>query len=164
MVLKPEFESFPVTYRKHMQSREGPTISVQRRGAIALNREAFDALGCPESVELLFDPQQRIIGFHKVPSGNSLGTAVTTHASGSTYLVNARAFCVFYGIDLSEARLFAAEMVGSHLAADIKTPLQITTRHSLAGYNGMGERVANRGETPVGSIHAGEGSGDAPHR
>lgn len=147
MTLRPNFEVFDVRYKK---PSEGPTLAIQRRGAFALNREAFDELGSPEAVYLLFDPQQRIIGLAKKPGGVPGVYPVTMRSTGKTYIINALAFCKHYGIDLSEARLFSAQMIGDTLAVDIKEPLEIVTRHSLAGYSGMGERVASRADSATG--------------
>ncbi len=66
MTLRPNFEVFDQRYKR---PSEGPTLAIQRRGAFALNREAFDQPGCPEAVVLLFDPPQRTLGLTKRPIG-----------------------------------------------------------------------------------------------
>jgi hypothetical protein len=143
MTLSPNFEIFDPNFVK---PKEGATVSLQRRGTFALNREAFEEIGSPEAVHLLYDPQLHIVGFRAFIAGAPRTYPVTVHNTGRTYLINARSFCLYYKIDLTEARLFGAQLIGEVLAINLKEPLVITTRHTNQTVF-PGERVANRVES-----------------
>lgn len=43
-----------------------PQVSIQKRGQLMLNAPAFNALGQPTAVELLFDREEQTIGMRQV--------------------------------------------------------------------------------------------------
>jgi hypothetical protein len=85
-----------------------------------LNQDAYEALGRPEAVELLFDRDEQMMGFRSVPKSVSHAYAVRPQRNASSLLVSGRAFNQFYGIEIDEARRHPATMVGDVLAIDLK--------------------------------------------
>jgi hypothetical protein len=95
-------------------------VTIQSKGPLSLNRAAFEALGRPEKVALLYDPEERIVGLEKV-AADSLDAYPVRAQAGNNWLVAGQAFTKFYGIDTSIARRFKAEVIeGGILAFDLK--------------------------------------------
>ncbi|MFC3297821.1 hypothetical protein ACFOD2_16695 [Clavibacter michiganensis subsp. insidiosus] len=42
-------------------------MTIQKRGLMSINRAAYEAIGKPEGVELLWDPERKLIGFRPAP-------------------------------------------------------------------------------------------------
>src|SRR5688500_4431303 len=82
-------------------SRGEPAVTLQGdRGAFRLNRSAAQAIGDPETIELLWDADARRVGFHPIDPGAESALRLSSHKGGSYLEVNAKAFCDFTGIPL----------------------------------------------------------------
>lgn len=114
-------------------------MTIQKRGALSFNTPAFEALGSPKHVELLFDPDERLIGFRKT-------TAAAPHAytvravgkTGATHVVSGKAFLAYYGIPRDIARRWIAEERDGMLVVDLKRPGTDVTGHSSRATAGGG--------------------------
>ncbi len=119
-----EFERYQ---RTNPPAPKGPFVTVHKRGNISFNRSAFELLGEPEALELLFSKPDRIIGLKAAPPGEPYAFAVKA-APGrnpgsrpSSYRVNCRSFVRHYGIDHSVSRRYEAEpREDGILAVDLK--------------------------------------------
>lgn len=96
-----------------------PIVTFQRRGVLALNRAAFEALRTPIAVELLFDRANQVVGVR--PSALDVPHAyrVRKQAGSATYLVAAKAFMQFYGIPSDRAHRYGAALVDGALVASL---------------------------------------------
>lgn len=112
-----DFEEFS---RKSAPIGAKPYVTIQRRGAISLNRTAFDSLGKPQAVKLLYDRKQRVIGLRPTELGIEGAYPVRTQAS-SNWLIAGTAFVAHWGIDTSVAKRYEAEMTGDVLVIDLKS-------------------------------------------
>lgn len=106
------------------QRRAGlPFVTIQKKGVISLNRAAFESLGSPEFVELLFDPDGRLVALHRVESSvehaYQVRAPVDNHA---TWLISGGAFISYYEIDNSKSVRRAARMEGDLLIIDLNDP------------------------------------------
>jgi hypothetical protein len=111
------FETFK---RQRAQPSTEPTVTIQRKGVISLNVASFEALGEPEAVELLFDPDERRIGMRKIDP--SVPHAYTVRSLGhTTWLVSGTAFTNYYAIETPVARRWSATMQDDILTIDLKT-------------------------------------------
>lgn len=110
------FETFT---RQRRQDRQ-PYITIQKKGVISLNKASHDALGNPESVELLYDPEARLIALRKVDSSvehaYQVRAPVENHA---TWLISGGAFVAYYEIDTSASVRRAARLDGDLLIIDL---------------------------------------------
>jgi hypothetical protein len=97
-----------------------PMVTIQRKGPISINKIAFHAMGKPAFVELLYDPDERIVGFR--PLQEQLPHAYPVRAQGrsNTYLIAGHAFLKFYGIPNEVSTRYVAEMFGDVLGVDLK--------------------------------------------
>src|SRR6266511_3596883 len=97
-----------------------PMVTIQRKGPISINKIAFYAMGKPAFVELLYDPNERIVGFR--PLKEPLPHAYPVRAQGRSppYLIAGHAFLKFYGLADAVSRRYGAGMVDGVLGVDLK--------------------------------------------
>jgi hypothetical protein len=113
--------NFEVFNKRSLRSGGGPKVTSQRGGIYALNQDAYEALGRPESVELLYDRDEQVMGFRAVPEGVSHAYAVRPQKNASSVLVSGRAFNQYYGITIDASRRHPATMIEDVLAVDLKS-------------------------------------------
>jgi hypothetical protein len=89
----PNFKEFD---RKQARNPRGPSVTLTSRGAISFSAEAWDQLGSPEAVTLLFDEGERIVGFRPARRGER--NAYPFRPNGSVRTVMATAFCGHIGV------------------------------------------------------------------
>ena len=113
------FETFK---RQRFKPGTQPFVTIQRKGVLSLNRAAFDALGDPEAVELLYDRENRSIGMRKVDSSVEHAYTVRSFGKGSTWLVSGTAFAHYYDIDTSVPTRRSGRLEDDVLVIDLNDP------------------------------------------
>jgi hypothetical protein len=123
------FETFK---RQRAPITDEPAITIQKRGAISINPPAYELLGEPSHLELLYDREERLIGLRKVESTVPHAYMVRPLGkSGTTHLVSGRAFLAWYGIELGTAHRWIARMQDDTLIVDLKQPgIEVTGNRS----------------------------------
>ena len=89
-----------------------PGVTIHRKGTVALNRPAYEQLGKPDAVELLYDLDERVIGFrpvdpavpHAYPIRPQRGRQSTV---APTYVINAATFIEYIGYQSEVAQRFS---------------------------------------------------------
>ncbi|MFE3449681.1 hypothetical protein ACFXJ8_12170 [Nonomuraea sp. NPDC059194] len=117
----PNFE----TFTKRMTSIvKQPFVTIQKRGTMSLNSAAYAALREPEAVELLYDAEERIIGFRGVPKESEHAYPLRPQAGKSVgpYIVSGTAFAKYYGIDTTVSRRWVGYLDDGILCIDLKGP------------------------------------------
>ena len=105
-----------------------PFVTIQKRGTISMNRAAYVALGSPQTVELLFDTDERIVGLRAVEYLAEHAYPVRgVGEQPSSFLVAGTAFTKHYGIDTSSSRRWPAELTDDILSIDLKTDGTVVT-------------------------------------
>jgi hypothetical protein len=107
-----DFERFD---QRHMAIAGSPFVTIQKSGRVmTINRSAYELLGSPEAVELLYSRQNRVIGIRAVskkePYAFPLRAQGRKRHEPSNYLVAVQAFTKHYEIDTSVATRYPAEM------------------------------------------------------
>jgi hypothetical protein len=107
-----DFERFD---KRHIAISGSPFATIQRGGRVmTINRVAYEMLGGPEAVELLYSKQDRVIGVRQVspkePYAFPLRGQRRRGKEPSNYLVAIQAFTKHYGIDTSVAMRYPVEM------------------------------------------------------
>jgi len=107
-----EFERFD---KRQSPIAGSPFVTIQREGRVmTINRAAYEMLGSPEAVELLYSRENRVIGLRKVskkePYAFPLRPQGRKGNEPSNYLVAVQAFTKHYGIDTSVAMRYPAEI------------------------------------------------------
>jgi hypothetical protein len=86
------------TFRRSAVTSAGtPLVAIHKRKLFALNQPAYELLGKPEAVELLFNPGNRLIGFRPSERSSPDSYAVRHHTKFS-HQVEGRAFFNHYSI------------------------------------------------------------------
>lgn len=113
----PNFETF--TKRMVPLSKE-PFITIQRKGILSLNASAFALLGSPPAVELLYDPDENIVGLRAIDVAAAHAYPVRpTGANEHTYLVSGSAFTNHYNISTDRTTRRAAKLHDDVLCIDL---------------------------------------------
>lgn len=113
---------FEVFDKKSATAVKTPMVTIQKGGMFSLNRAAVEAVGSSEAVELLYDPENRLIGFR--PTSSTSPRAFMMRPQGktsATYMVAGRAFTQHYGIDSSTALRYAATVQDGVLIVDLNS-------------------------------------------
>jgi hypothetical protein len=96
-----------------------PSVTLQTKGVIALNSAAYEALGSPEAVELLYAPQAKTIGVRKADPSLAHAYKPRQQKGGHMRSVAAQAFLRHYDIQVNSTRRYPARMMGDILAFDL---------------------------------------------
>ncbi len=112
------FESFD---KRAAVASKHPYVTVQRRGPFSFNRAAFELMGSPESVELLYDRDTERIGFRAIDPERPRAFPVRAQGKNSvTHVVAGQSFTKHYEIDTSVARRYAVAMEEGVLVLDLR--------------------------------------------
>lgn len=114
------FETFK---RQRLTPSGEPLITIQKKGIFSLNRAAYDALGTPDVVELLYDRDSRLVGIRKV--SKSVRHAYTVRPfgkSGMSWLVTGTAFLNYYDIPVTDPVRRHARVEKDMLVVDLTDP------------------------------------------
>ncbi len=112
---------FEVFDKRASTSSKIPMVTIQMRGHFSLNKAAYDAMGQPDHVELLYDRQEKLIGFRPTEASNPRAYPVKPQGTRSTgRQVAGQAFAKYYDLDVSTARRYSVEMKDGILVLDLK--------------------------------------------
>jgi hypothetical protein len=141
------FEKFT---RRLIPLGKEPTVTMQSRGSLTLNLSAFQLIGSPLAVHLLYDRDERIIGIRAADPKDEDAYPPRTlprRGEGGPRIVTAQAFASHYGIDTTPRR-YRATLEDDILCIDLKQP-QMPTGSKPTGSNQNGR--AKRGNGATGS-------------
>jgi hypothetical protein len=109
--------------RQRLTPSDEPFITIQKKGIFSLNRAAYDALGSPDTVELLYDREHRFIGIRKVNKSVEHSYKVRAFGkSGMSWLVSGTAFTKYYEIAVPEPVRRVARVEKDTLVIDLNEP------------------------------------------
>mgnify|MGYP000880790191 FL=1 len=117
------------TFVKGVSTRSRkPTVTLQRRGVMSFNPAAYEALGSPEGVELLFNAARKMIAVRPVkPEEVShavlfRGVGGKSASKNGAMLLAAISFCQTFEIDTSESVRRDVEVTDGVLFVDLNDP------------------------------------------
>jgi hypothetical protein len=127
----PNFETFS---RRMVPLKTDPHVTIQKRGTISLNKSAYLAIGSPDSVELLYDRDARIIGLRKVSGDaeNAYHVRASSQSPSGPWVISAMAFTKFYDIDTTTSQRWDAYLDDDVLCVDLRregTPVTSNRAH-----------------------------------
>lgn len=127
----PNFETFT---KRMVPLTKAPTVTVQKRGILSLNKAAHVAMGEPATVELLFDKAEQIIGMRGLSTEKAHAYPVRgVGKDATTFIVAGTAFTKYYEINTDVSRRFAAEMVRDVLCINLRGDSTIVTGNRQRG-------------------------------
>jgi len=126
-----DFETFRKTL---VPLKRDPTITVQRRGTMSLNRAAQALLGAPAAVELLYDAGARTIGLRPVSPRADHGYCLrsSTRNGAGPFVISAMAFLRFYDIYPEETLRWVAYLAEDVLCINLADPAIAVTSNRAA--------------------------------
>jgi hypothetical protein len=121
----PNFETFE---RTNARASRSPTLTITVRGTLNLNEPAFELLGKPEAVVLLYARGERTIALRAAARDEPNAYLVRPLGSGRTRTVIAKEFSAWIGADLSAARRYPLELAPDGLGCvKLDGPAKIVT-------------------------------------
>lgn len=120
----PKFETFT---KRMVPLVKAPSVTIQKRGTISMNKAAHVALGAPDAVELLFDPTDRIVGFRGIDKSAGHAYLLRSTPGDSSYILSGIAFIHYYKIDISESKRYDAQVEDGVLFIDLNDGGQVVT-------------------------------------
>lgn len=107
-----------------------PTVTVQKRGLISLNRAAYNLIGEAEAVELLWDTERQVIGLRPAeltnPNAYPARPQNVSSAKGPILVAGGK-FTQFIGLDTSRAVRWVPSVEDDILCIDISKPGQVAS-------------------------------------
>ncbi|WP_454853910.1 hypothetical protein [Promicromonospora soli] len=117
-----------------------PTVTIQTRGLISLNRSAHALLDKAEAVELLWDAERKMVGLRTadVSSPNAYPVRPQNQKSQTgPLLIAGSAFTKYYGIDTTVARRWVPSLDDGILCIDLQQDGQrVVSNRSRASETG----------------------------
>lgn len=115
-------DGFEVFDKYHSRSVKEMFVTIQRRGTFSLNRAAFQALGSPTFVELLFNRAKRLVAFRTMDVDSGRAIPVRRQGNSDSYMIAGLTFTKEYEIDTNVARRYTAKMQDNLLVVDLNSP------------------------------------------
>lgn len=122
----PKWETYD---RKSKPKVDEPLVTLQASGTFSMNEASYEAIGRPEQVDMLYAPDEQMVGF-KPAESSPHSYPIKQQQNGKSFQTGGRAFCNYYGIGTGKARRFAGEVVDGVLA------ITLTEEGQEVGRNG----------------------------
>ncbi|WP_345482153.1 hypothetical protein [Amnibacterium soli] len=136
----PGFETFT---KRMVPLGKNPYVTVQKRGLLSFNKAAHAALGAPEAVELLYNPQARLIAVRPVdvdvPHAYKFRSVGGQKNEGATLLVAATAFTNYYNIPTEVSVRRPVRIEDGVLYIDLKDEGTVVTSNRAATTSNSGD-------------------------
>ena len=112
---------FEVFDRRNAPLAKAPSITIQKRGIFSINKAAHKMIDEVETVELLFDKENQIIGLRPVEvSPHAYAIRPQSAREASQAILSATAFTQFYEIDTTVSRRWEPYVEDGILCIDLK--------------------------------------------
>ena len=113
--------AFEVFDKRMTPLAKAPSVTIQKRGVISLNKSAHDLLGNVETVELLYDQGRQIMALRPADDSSPHAYAVRTGSKRGPgqAIVSATAFTQHYGIDTTATRRWKPFVEDGMLCVDL---------------------------------------------
>lgn len=117
---EPQFEVFTIVGQV---KESGPTLTLRADGRVSINRAAFELLGRPALVELLYDKGRAVLGLRaSSPTVPHARTLLGEKSAPDRRYVGARALLRFYGIIGARVKPGTTRQYGDVLAVELVAP------------------------------------------
>ncbi len=107
--------------KRSATASKSPFVTIQRKGPFSFNMAAYELMGKPEAVRLLFDEEEQLVGFRPAETSHPRAFPMRQQQNGVTFMVAGQAFTRHHGIDTSVARRYAVRMQDDLLILDLKS-------------------------------------------
>lgn len=120
-----------------------PSVTIQKRGLISLNRAAHQMIGEPEAVVLMWDSDRRIIGLKpaEVADPNGYPARPQAKSGKGPVLIAGTLFTQYIGLDTSEAQRWVPTEEDDVLCIDVSEPgAKVTSNRARRAGGGAEEK------------------------
>jgi hypothetical protein len=120
---------FEVFDKRMTPLAKAPSVTIQKRGVISLNKTAHDLIGNAETVELLYDCDRQVIALRATDNSSPHAYAVRSGSKRGPgqAIVSATAFTAHYGIDTTATRRWKPFVEDGMLCVDLATEGTVIT-------------------------------------
>jgi hypothetical protein len=112
---------FEVFDKRMTPLAKAPSVTIQKRGVISLNKAAHDLVGNAETVELLYDRDRNVMALRATDDSSPHAYAVRAGSKRGPgqAIVSATAFTAHYGIDTTATRRWKPFVEDGMLCVDL---------------------------------------------
>src|SRR5688572_7722640 len=112
-------------------------VTIQRRGTFSFNQAARTAIGDPEAVELLYDVDERLVGFRSIDPSSPRAYRLRKQGNANNWILGGQAFTKTFGINTDTAMRYLATLEDGVLVVDLKQPGTDATGPRLQKHDGQ---------------------------
>jgi hypothetical protein len=113
----PNFQTFD---KRAIPMKKRPQVTIQAKGTLSFNASAHHLLGEPKAVELLYDREERIIGFRPTEPDGLNAYPMRPVSAGGNFVVAGIAFLKYYDIPFGVPVRYEADFADGVLMVDLK--------------------------------------------
>ncbi|MDQ1130396.1 hypothetical protein [Microbacterium sp. SORGH_AS_0888] len=113
---------FEVFDKRMAPLAKAPSVTIQKRGIFSINRAAHNLIGAPDTVELLFDRDARIIAMKPSSEPHAYAIRPQTASGTGQVILSATAFTQYYDVDTDVSRRYKPYEQDGLLCIDLKGP------------------------------------------
>lgn len=96
-------------------------VSMGKKGVFTINPSAYEMMGKPKFVQLMFDAAAKRVGFHVVEKPTDDSYDVKVFPNGVQHRINSRKFAKHYKIKPSNRKPFELEREGDYYTFKVDT-------------------------------------------
>ncbi|MEX5271549.1 hypothetical protein [Kocuria sabuli] len=126
---------FEVFDKRMTPLAKAPSVTIQRRGVISLNKAAHDLIGNAETVELLYDRDRQVVALRAADDSSPHAYAVRNGSKRGPgqAIVSATAFTAHYDINTTATRRWKPFLEDGMLCVDLTTSGTVITGNRTKG-------------------------------
>lgn len=114
--------AFEVFDKRMAPLAKTPSVTIQKKGIFSINRAAHNLIGAPETVELLFDREAKIIAMKPSDEAHAYPIRAQTSSGTGQVIMSASAFTQYYDVDTQVSRRYKPYEQDGMLCIDLAGP------------------------------------------
>lgn len=123
--------AFEIFDKRKSALGKAPSATLQRKGILSLNAPAHQLINSADSVELLYDREERVIALKPSNAAHAYAFRAANKRTGQV-VVSLTAFTEYYDIDTSKSQRLAPRKEGDMLLLDLDEGVPIVGNRSKA--------------------------------
>lgn len=112
-------DGFELFTQRATPNEARPLATIQKRGTLGLNKSAVESIGKPDVVELLFNPEKRVMAIRPARPDSQHTYMLRKQGASDSYLLSMLAFAAHWRIPLGQARRYEGTTEDGALLIDL---------------------------------------------